>query len=647
MPPTGVSQGSGISSTRSLYLDIGWYVTFYSLQEVIKVRTRVWNRGAITAAMVACVLIAACSSPSSSAGNKPATGGKVQRGGTVTFAATQGVPPNFILPLVSASYATQTNINDFEFLLWRPLYWMGGPGTVGLNSEESLADPPAVAADGANTKITITLKDYTWSDGTPVTSRDVEFWINLLKANKTSWWDYAPGEFPDSILSAAYPGPHTVILVMKGSYNPDWILNELSQIIPIPQHAWDKESATGAVGNYDLTSSGAAKVFAFLSGQNKQLSTYATNPLWQVVDGPWKLSSYNPTSSAATFVPNRKWSGSPKPSISQFKIVTFTSDAAEFNSLLSGGLTYGYVPSDDQPQASRVQQQGFAVQPWVQWNINFVSYNFTNPTVGPIFRQLYVRQALQHLVDQAALIHATMAGYGYPTNGPVPLQPGSKWVSPQEKKGWYSYSPSAARTLLSTHGWKVNQGGTTTCARPGSGAGECGPGIAAGTPMQIQFIYTSGSQSVAEQAAALQTSFATAGIQLQLKPESLSSVFSVYFPCAPGKPCPWQMIYDGGGWGFEPTYNMPELGSALATGGVSNAGGYSSAVNDANLQRVYTGGASLSNFYAYENYLGEQAPLLWMPEILLQVSAVKKNLEGWFPQQPQLNITPETWKFVR
>ncbi len=107
------------------------------------------------------------------------------------------------------------------------------------------------------------------------------------------------------------------------------------------------------------------------------------------------------------------------------------------------------------------------------------------------------------------------------------------------------------------------------------------------------------------------------------------------------------MIYDGGGWGFEPTYNMPELGSALATGGVSNAGGYSSMVNDANLQRVYTGSASLTNVSAYENYLGEQAPLLWMPEILLQVSAVKKNHDGWSPQQPQLNITPETWKFVR
>ena len=157
----------------------------------------------LACAVAVCAAAAACASPSSSGSNKPATGGKVKPGGTVTFAATQGVPPNFILPLVSASYATQTNINDFQFLMWRPLYWMGGPGTVGVNYAESLAGPPAVAPDGANTKITITLKHYKWSDGTPVTSRDVEFWINLLKANKQDWWDYAPGQFPDNILDSA------------------------------------------------------------------------------------------------------------------------------------------------------------------------------------------------------------------------------------------------------------------------------------------------------------------------------------------------------------------------------------------------------------------------------------------------------------
>ena len=37
------------------------------------------------------------------------------------------------------------------------------------------------------------------------------------------------------------------------------------------------------------------KIFDYLTTQAKSLSTYATNPLWQVVDGPYKLSAYNAT----------------------------------------------------------------------------------------------------------------------------------------------------------------------------------------------------------------------------------------------------------------------------------------------------------------------------------------------------------------
>jgi len=596
------------------------------------------------ASAVAAVTLAACSSSSSNGGATSST--VVKPGGDVVFAATQGAPPNFILPLVNASYATQTNINDFQFLLWRPLYWMGGPGTVGVNYAESLAGPPDVVADGANTKITMTLKHYEWSNGTPVTSRDVEFWINLLKANKTQWWDYAPGEFPDNIVSAAYPSAASVVLVMKGHYNPDWVLNELSQIIPIPQKAWDKESASGPVGNYDETSAGAVKVFNFLAAANKQLSTYATNRIWKVVDGPFTLQSFNATAFDATFVPNTKWSGSPKPSIARFEVETFTSDTAEFNSLRSGDVTYGYVPPADEPQVSALEQQGLVVKPWVQWNINFVSYNFSNPTVGPLFKQLYIRQVFQHLVDQPALIQGTLAGNGYDTNGPVPLVPASKWVSPQEQKGWYPYSVTAAKELLTSHGWTVKASGTSTCSRSGSGSSDCGAGIAAGTPLKFSFMYTTGNQALTEQAGALQTSFAQVGIQLQLEPESLDSLFSIYFPCTAGKSCPWEMIYDGGGWGFEPTYNIPELGALLATDGVSNAGAYSNTTNDQNLVKMYTGSAGSASVYTYENYLGEQLPLMWMPEILLQVSAVNKGLLGWAPQQPQLNITPESWRFT-
>lgn len=603
------------------------------------------RRGAYRLCAVAAVLAISVTTLTTASGAAATRARGAKGSSEVVFAATQGVPPNFILPLVSAAYATQTNINDLQFLLWRPLYWMGSPGKVGVNYRESIGKRPKVTRVGANTRITVDMKSLRWSNGRPVTSRDVEFWINLLKAEKANWWDYSPGYFPDNIISASYPTAHSFVLVMRGHYDPQWILNELSQIIPIPQNAWDKTSAKGHIGNYDKTPAGAAKVYHFLSTANQDLATYASNPLWKVVDGPWKLSSYDSTTFDAVFTPNRHWSGSPKPSISKFEVKTFTSDTAEFDALRAGDVTYGYVPPADDPQIGRLESQGFVVKPWVQWNINFVSYNFSNPKVAPIFKELYVRQALQHLVDQRALIKATLGGHGYQTTGPVPLAPNSKWVSPGEKKGWYHYSVSAARKLLQDHGWKVVRNGKTTCKKAGSSAHECGPGIKAGEALRFTMQYTSGNQALTEQAEALQTAFSSVGVRLQLTPVSLDTLFSEYFPCTKGKACPWEMIYDGGGWGFEPTYNMPELGSLLQTGGVSNAGAYSSATNDANLRAIYTGSGKLSTFYRYENYLGQQLPLMWMPEILLQVSAVKKQLTGWSPQQPQLDITPESWKF--
>ena len=141
------------------------------------------------------------------------------------------------------------------------------------------------------------LKHYTWSDGKPVTSRDVGFWINLLRANKVNWGEYAPGLFPDDVRSGdpvARPGrAHTERPVQPALVH----LDQLTQITPLPLHAWDKTSATGKVGNYDTSTAGARAVFKFLTAQSKDSATYGSNPLWKTVDGPWKLVSYQPAAS--------------------------------------------------------------------------------------------------------------------------------------------------------------------------------------------------------------------------------------------------------------------------------------------------------------------------------------------------------------
>ena len=71
------------------------------------------------------------------------------------------------------------------------------------------------------------------------------------------------------------------------------------------------------------------------------------------MDGPWKLSAFN-ADGHVSFVPNTKYSGPVKPTLSQFQLVPFTTDAAEYNVLRSpaaGGqkIDVGYLPSQDAP----------------------------------------------------------------------------------------------------------------------------------------------------------------------------------------------------------------------------------------------------------------------------------------------------------
>ncbi len=600
------------------------------------------HRGLQLLAVVAAgVTLAACSAASS---NNNGNHGNRVKGGTATVALSPGDMFNYILPLLSYEYATGANLEDSEYLMWRPLYWFGGPNAAGLNERYSLADPAKVTHTPSTTTATIHLKSYKWSDNKPVTTRDVQFWFDILKAAKANWWDYVPGQFPDNVESFKVLSPSTFSLTFKGNYATAWLYNELGQLIPIPQHAWDKESANGSVGNYDLTTSGAKAVYKFLAGQNKDLGTYATNPLWQVVDGPWKLSSYISSSGDATYVRNKAYSGPATGSISKLRVLSFTSDTAEFDSLLAGGnITYGYVPFNDSATLGRVKSAGYKIAAWPTWGITYISLNFASPQVGAIFKQLYIRQAMQKLIDQPTYIKVFLHGFGNATYGPVPLVPASKFLSTAQKSNPYPYSPTAAVKLLKDHGWRIVRNGTDVCTRPGSGANECGVGIASGAKLSFGFEYTTGLQAVTEEVTQLQTTFSKAGIALSLKGAPFDTVVSADIACK--NPNCWQMNYYGQGWYFDPGYNVPDGGAIFDSTSASNGGLYSSREADQLISKLHSGG--LPALDTYENYLAKNLPVLWMPQFDVQVSAVSSNLKGVLPQDPLSNIYPENWYFTK
>ncbi len=607
---------------------------------------RAWRlkSGLAAAGLTAVLVVSAC-------GGTGSTGQAVKKT-TASFAELPGSQPNYILPLASLAYFSVANLSQFQYLMYRPLYWFGDNGQVQLNSSLSLADPPVYSADGKS--VTVTLKGWKWSDGQQITARDIQFWQNLVSANKDDWAGYSPGEYPDNVLSTTISPTNPLQITFNltqayGSYF--FTYNELSQITPLPQHVWDKELATGAVGNWDQTPAGAQAVFKFLDQQSKSIATYNTNPLWQVVSGPWKLQSID-TAGNVAMVPNPGYGGPVKPTLKQFTEVPFTKDTAEFNELKSASsvsntiVDYGYIPYSDVLQKSSLSSV-YNFEPWTGWQVTYFPENFTNPTSGPIFSQLYFRQAMQDLVDQNTFISKAFFGYGYPTYGPVPTKPSSNFVDSFEKSNPYPYAPAKAVSLLQANGWTVNAGGVSTCTSPGTGSGQCGAGVPMGAKASFNLQYESGASQLDQEMAQLKTDFAQAGIAIDLATAPFDTVIGNATP----QSHTWDMEYWGAGWIYAPDYEPTgdELWSCTGSGSSvqyagSDSGGYCDPQAESDILATETS-SNVQTMYTYEDYLAKQLPVIWLPVAEAQLSEINKDLQGTGPQDPLLQIYPENWRW--
>ena len=295
---------------------------------------------AVGAVVVALALaVAACSSNSSGGSS-----GTPVKGGTAVMAEFPSSPPNYVFPFMNSTYASNSNIFDLQWLMYRPLYWFGTGAQPTLNTSLSLAYP----ATFSGPKVTVKLKDYMWSNGTPVTASDVMFWLNMLLAVPQDW-GLGTG-FPQDVHDITVVSSTELTMVMNKAYSPTWFqYNELSQITPIPA-AWDR-TASGP-SHCDTTVSDCAAVYNYLNKQAQDMAGYATSPIWQIVDGPWHLSAFS-SDGHMTFVPNNKYSGPVKPKLAAFEEVPFTTDAAEYDVLQSPSsstkIDYGYLPPEDAP----------------------------------------------------------------------------------------------------------------------------------------------------------------------------------------------------------------------------------------------------------------------------------------------------------
>ncbi len=606
-------------------------------------------------AAIGATALAGCSKSSTSGGSTaPSLAGgfgkvPAQTGtphaGTITVAEPPGATPTWIFPVTPGANGSVYTAYSFQYEMWRPLNWFPNGTSQTEDKAMSLAADPKWSNGGKT--VMITMKNWKWSDGKPVTSQDAAFWIDMIKAavkvSSADWSNYTPKVgLPDQLASMSTPNSHTLVLNLTTKVNPVWFFeNSIASIIPMPVHAWAKASANGKVLD-PSNPANAAKIYKFLAAQAKSVTTYSSNPLWQVVDGPFQLTSFNNTTGAFTMSPNKGYSGPRASTPSKLQAVPFTSDTAEWNAVKSGSIDQGYVPFTDLPQVTSIKSK-YNVFGYPGFGFNYVTYNFKDKTgdFNNIIKQLYIRQAFAHLEDEPGYIKAFFHGAGGQGYGPIPSIPKSPYIPSSAAKAPYPFSVPTAVSILKAHGWTVHPNGTDVC----SDASKCGPGIKAGTKLAFNLIYNTSPAIIGQQVTDLVSQAKKAGFNITLKSDNFNHMIATYYNVAQPKNVNLWAMEDFGGFSIS-TY--PTTNGIFNCAGTYNIGSYCDPKAD-QLISASTTSSDPNAVKAEANYLTLQQPSLFQPEVD-QIMAWKKTLSGppaAFESLTQYQLNPEFWYFTK
>jgi peptide/nickel transport system substrate-binding protein len=570
-------------------------------------------------------------------------------GGTASWACHVGFPPSTIFPFTPPERMGIRNLFEFQTLMYRPLYWLGRGGQPGVDYDLSLADPPEWSDDGRS--VTVTLKPWKWSNGENICADNVMFWINMMVVKGSRYGGYSPGYLPDNLTSYQKVAEDKVRFDFDRVYSKTWVLmNQLTLITPMPR-AWDR-TAHDASANASADLTDIPAVYDYLVAQNGEWTqesnefrtTWPSSPVWSVVNGPWRLQRFE-LDGTVTFVPNEHYCGPNKPYLDEFRQVPTSSDEAQYRLIQAGprapgALQVGFLPHGLPPEPP----EHYRLVPQEIYQINYLLLNFGNPTVaGRLIRQPYVRQALQRSLDQDTAIRDIFHGYGYRTSGPVPAVPDSDRISPAQRSNTMRFDIQRARQLLADHGWDVSRT-PAVCVRPGAEPGCAGEGINAGNRLSFTVRYAEGRVALTQLMHQFRRDAAKAGIELRLQEVNGSVLVAQdHGEDGPENPHLWELQCWNGGWVF---YGHPTGEVLFKTGAGSNYGRYSDPKADELIDSTVVSDG-LDAFYAYQDYIAEQVPVIWTPGFPLRVFAVDNNLRGFEPVNPYGMINPENWYYAK
>jgi len=546
-------------------------------------------------------VIAGCGSSSGSS-TTTTTNLKPQYGGVAVYALQPQSSPNWFFPLRSLAADTVLNVQTYS-MMYKPLLYFNQDDQI--DYQHSLAS--SVTWNSNDTVYTIQLNPkWHWSNGRPVSAQDVVFTWNIMKAasepNTNYAWTFSGqgfGGIPNDWKSVVADGTHTVVVTTTSPRNPQWFIrNGIDEITPVPESVWNKYP------------NNMAEEMSFINS----VANSPLNAVYSVVDGPYKLSSYQ-ANNYWDFVPNPHYDGH-KSYLSKVVFQYETSTTAQFASLKTGSVNVGYLGVSLLAAKDQLTNDTMTVAYPLGFNYIMLNLNPNAPggtNIGKAFQELPVRQALQYGVDEEGMINTIFHGYGTIDDGTLAPKPVTAYDDPTLAKQPYPYNLTQGKKLLEKNGWRdVN-------------------GVMTKGNMKLEFSldYASGSQSGADEMQLLKSDWAKEGIVVNL----VSQPFDTVAAASQQNATKWAAVYWGqgnqGGWSYGNPY--PSGGGLFATNGAENGGGYSNATMNALIQKSYqpgTNAETLTALYNYETFAADQLPgAIFVPwEPLFNVHA--DNIHG-------------------
>jgi peptide/nickel transport system substrate-binding protein len=373
----------------------------------------------------------------------------------------------------------------------------------------ALADSWTTSAD----RLTWTFKIHPglkWSDGQPLTAKDVAWTFNLMLTNKTA--ATANGSLVANFAKVSAPDDNTVTILTK---TPQANMLYVVGLPIVPQHVWESKVAN--------------------------LKDYKNTDFPVVGYGPFTLTGYK-TDQYATLAANKDYAL--PPSKAKFDTVILRYFANSDSAVAA--LKTGEIDQVDRLTATEYQtlkgQKGIQAYQqvgahWTAVEINPGAKTVTGKKIGtgnPLLANPQVRLAIAYGIDRQTLVDKVYNGLGSTGAGYLPPAfPQWSWQPPADQL--VGFDPAKANSILEAAGYPKGSDGIRKDPKTGKA-------------LSFRLGIHSDSISDSQIANYLVGWMKAIGIKLNLQAQSMTALND---NLAKGD---WDLLMDGWGSGADPTY---------------------------------------------------------------------------------------------